>query len=123
LTGIKGHFLSKCGSIILVSGAISNRRFARFDGDLPSVGGEEEESLMVYDQTGHVLAGHWNKTDSFERVVVRKKGGVGYQTKRSDCRPHIEVWKEVTTLLRYEKFGWKCANNLKGQEEPSPITG
>jgi hypothetical protein len=34
-----------------------------------------------------------------------------------------EVWKEVTTLLRYEKLGWKCDNNWKGQEEPNPITG
>jgi hypothetical protein len=34
-----------------------------------------------------------------------------------------EVWKDVTTLLRYEKLGWKCDNNPKGQEEPSPITG
>jgi hypothetical protein len=33
------------------------------------------------------------------------------------------VWKEVTTLLRYEKLGWKYDNNSKGQEEPNPITG
>jgi hypothetical protein len=35
----------------------------------------------------------------------------------------MEVWNEVTTLLQYEKSGWKCDNNLKGQEEPSPVTG
>jgi hypothetical protein len=34
-----------------------------------------------------------------------------------------EVWKEVTPLLRYEKLEWKCNNNSKGQEEPSPVTG
>jgi hypothetical protein len=34
-----------------------------------------------------------------------------------------EVWKEMTKLLRYEKFGWKCDNNSKGQEEPGQITG
>jgi hypothetical protein len=36
---------------------------------------------------------------------------------------HGEVWKGVTRLLRSEKLGWKCDNNLNGQEEPSPITG
>jgi hypothetical protein len=34
-----------------------------------------------------------------------------------------EVWKEVTKVLRHEKLEWKCGNNSKDQEEPSPITG
>jgi hypothetical protein len=33
-----------------------------------------------------------------------------------------ELWKEVTKSLPYEKLGWKCNNNSKGQEELGPIT-
>jgi hypothetical protein len=44
------------------------------------------------------------------------------RNKQKQCRKR-EVWKEVTTLFRHKEFECKCDNNLKGQEEPSTITG
>jgi hypothetical protein len=46
----------------------------------------------------------------------------GTQGSLSRLSTRKKVWKWVTMLLRYEKLGWKCDNNSKGQEKPSRIT-
>jgi hypothetical protein len=61
-----------------------------------------------------------------DKLSKKRWGCVEHRLKSTDCvfEPGpSEVWKEVTTLLRYEKLEWKCDKNSKDQEEPSPITG